>query len=68
MRKRTRFRCVICGKITAGRLGRAGRHTGDGSARFPRKHNGADGRPCPGNVFDADWIDVDVAPAQEQQP
>ncbi len=65
--KRTRFRCVICGKVTAGRLGRVGRHVGDGSARFPRRHKGADGQPCPGNVYDAEWIDVlaRAAPAQE---
>ena len=55
----TRFRCVTCGKLTAGRMPRVhGRHQGDTSARYPRRHNGADGKPCAGNVFHAEWVDV----------
>ena len=48
--------CVVCGKVTkGGRLPREGRHTGDGSERFPRRHKGADGRACPGNIEFGIW-------------
>lgn len=72
----TRFRCVHCGKLTAGRLPRAfvtsptGRVTysrhdvGDGSERYPRWHK-LDGKPCPGNRELAEWVDV---PAPKQRP
>jgi len=52
--KRTRFKCVKCGKITAGRIPRRG----DGTVRFPRKHK-VDGKPCPGNMVEAEWVDVE---------
>ena len=55
----TRFRCAVCGKLTAGRLPRDGRHTGDGTFWFPRRHDGADGRPCPGNIKEAELVDVE---------
>lgn len=58
----TRFRCVVCGKLTAGRIGRATDppyERGDTSHRFPRRHNGKDGKDCPGNVESAQWVDVD---------
>ena len=55
----TRFKCIICGKVTTGRMPREnGRRHGDGSERFPRRHNGTDGKPCPGNVLEAEWIDT----------
>ena len=54
----TRFRCVVCGKLTAGRLPRTGREQGDTTARFPRRHQ-CNGEPCPGNVRHAEWVDVD---------
>lgn len=50
------FRCVVCGKLTAGRLPRTGRHTGDGTYHYPRRHKGKDGKPCPGNIKEAEWI------------
>jgi hypothetical protein len=56
----TRFKCVVCGKLTAGRMPREGRLVGDTSARFPRRHKGPDGKPCPGNIEDAEWVDVEV--------
>lgn len=52
----TRFRCVVCGKLTAGRIPRAGRHAGDTTARFPRRHKGPDGKPCGGNILEAEWV------------
>lgn len=56
-KKKTRFKCVICGKLTAGRISRDGRLEGDASARFPRRHKHK-GEPCEGNVLEAEWIDV----------
>ncbi len=52
----TRYKCVVCGKLTAGR--QTGKHS-DRSERFPRRHNGPDGEPCPGNIEFAEWIDVE---------
>jgi len=51
-KKVTRFKCVVCGKLTAGRIsrGRYDEGIGDGSARFPRRHKGKDGKPCVGNI------------------
>ena len=58
--RRTVFVCASCGKETAGRLPRAnGRTLGDGTVRYPRRHKGPDGRPCPGNILEAAWRDVD---------
>lgn len=57
---KTRFMCAECGKLTAGRLPREGRHRpGDGTARFPRRHKDKSGKACPGNTVEAEWIDVD---------
>lgn len=62
----TKFRCVVCGKLTAGRLPRAGRHNvGDTTAMFPRRHNGDDGLPCPGNIELAEWVDVKLIELSE---
>jgi hypothetical protein len=47
----TRFRCVVCGKITAGRMPRRG----DTTVRFPRRHR-VNGVRCPGNIQEADWV------------
>ncbi len=52
----TRFKCVICGKISSGRL--TGRYS-DRTERYPRRHKGADGNPCPGNIEYAEWVDVE---------
>jgi hypothetical protein len=52
----TKFKCVVCGKITAGRIPRATRHdVGDGSVRFPRFHL-INGSPCAGNYKLAEWV------------
>ena len=51
-----RFKCVICGKITAGR--RTGRWADD-SERYPRRHKGPDGKSCEGNYEFAEWVEVD---------
>ncbi|UTC28763.1 hypothetical protein MARCHEWKA_02510 [Brevundimonas phage vB_BpoS-Marchewka] len=50
--------CVVCGKQTAnGRLPRLGRHKGDGSERFPRRHRGRDGEICPGVFEFGSWLE-----------
>ncbi len=54
----TRFRCVACGKLTAGRISREGRDRGDKTARFPRHHASDQGDPCPGIYTEAEWVDV----------
>ncbi len=72
----TRFQCQICGKLTAGRLPRAGSdiwdevfhkyrrvetwHVNDGTMRYPRRHKGVDGKPCPGNMLEAEWTDIEI--------
>lgn len=62
MSHRLRVRCVVCGKVSGGRLPRLpwGRHgtgrVGDGTFRFPRRHKGPDGQPCPGNIEEAEWL------------
>jgi hypothetical protein len=54
-----KFRCIICGKLTAGRKPRAAWTKGDGTARFPRRHKikGTD-KPCPGNIIEATWVEI----------
>lgn len=54
----TRFRCPVCLRLTAGRIPRERGASGDKSFRFPRRHHDANGQPCPGNVQEAEWIDV----------
>ena len=54
----TKIKCVVCGKITSGRLPRKGRHEGDTTARFPRRHK-YNGKACPGNIIEAEWIEVE---------
>lgn len=56
---RTRFRCSVCGKLTAGRMPKKG----DTSARFPRRHYEQNGRLCPGVFRDAEWVDVETPSA-----
>lgn len=55
--RETKFKCVICGKLTAGRWPREGGIKGDGSARWPRKHR-IDNKICEGNYYEAEWVDV----------
>lgn len=64
----TRFRCAVCGKLTAGR--KTGRGT-DGTARYARKHDAIrdttydetgfkdqrEGEPCIGSVVEAEWVE-----------
>jgi hypothetical protein len=58
-RNLTRFKCVVCGKITAGRMPRDGHGSpGDGTFLYPRRHKGKDGNPCAGNIEEAEWVDV----------
>lgn len=63
MQTQTRFRCVVCGKLTAGRMPRIhSRHRGDTTGRFPRRHNAENGKPCAGNVREAEWIEPEQRP------
>ena len=55
--RRTMFKCVVCGKLTAGRISREGSISGDMSHRFPRRHK-VGGKDCLGNIEDAEWVDV----------
>lgn len=60
--RKTAFRCVECGKITAGRLPvnpNNHRERGDGTFRFPRRHL-VNGQLCPGVLLEAEWVDVEV--------
>jgi hypothetical protein len=56
MKRKTWFKCVVCGKITSGRVPRKG----DGSFRFPRRHNSEDRKPCVGNIEEAEWVDLPI--------
>lgn len=57
---KTRFMCPECGKLTAGRMPRDSHGSpGDGTLRFPRRHKDKSGNACPGNIAEAEWIDVD---------
>jgi hypothetical protein len=60
----TRFRCRVCGKLTAGRMPREGRASGDTSERWPRRHAVA-GRVCEGVYHLAEWVDVPAEDARE---
>jgi hypothetical protein len=55
--RRTMFKCVVCGKLTAGRIGREVSMSGDMSHRFPRRHK-VGGQDCLGNIEEAEWVDV----------
>lgn len=60
---RERYRCVVCGAVTAGRRPVHPHHhreRGDGTLYFPRRHHGPDGEPCVGNTEYAAIIDVIV--------
>lgn len=55
---KTRYKCVECGKLTAGRLPvnpHNHRERGDGTARFPKKHK-VNGKLCLGVFKEAEWI------------
>lgn len=55
-----RFRCVVCGKETAGRIPvnpHNHRERGDGTLRYPRKHAN-NGEVCRGCYIEADWVQV----------
>jgi len=56
---KTKFKCAVCGKLTAGRIGGTGRggYRGDTSHRFPRRHK-VNGKDCPGNIEEAEWVDI----------
>lgn len=52
----TKFKCVICGKITAGR-----QPWGGSTIIYPRRHK-VGGKPCSGNIIEAEMIDVEQKP------
>ena len=52
-----RFRCVVCGKLTAGRRPRAvWREEPDGTLIYARKHRTANGEVCEGSYKEAEWV------------
>ncbi len=53
MKTTTKFKCVVCGNVSSGRMPRRGDSTG----RFPRRHK-IDGKLCPGNFRLALWVDI----------
>ena len=53
----TRFRCIMCGHLSAGRI--RGRGRGDGSFRYPRRHL-VDGSVCAGMLREAEWVEVEI--------
>ena len=56
--RETRFECVKCGRLTAGRVPHGSWHPADGSLRYPRRHK-SEGALCPGNLLEARWVDVE---------
>jgi len=54
---KTRFKCVICGKLTAGRISQSEGFRGDGSHRYPRKSY-VNGKIYPDVIEDAEWVDT----------
>lgn len=59
--KVTRFRCVVCEKLTAGRMPRHDNGAAaDTTARYPRKHLDEHGRDCRGAWMLAEWVDVEI--------
>lgn len=64
----TRFKCVVCGKLSAGRMPRINsRNEGDTTARWPRWH-AVNGKVCDGNFKEAEWVDVPVKPNVKALP
>ena len=60
MSGQTRFKCAVCGKLTAGKIPLpAGGYHADKSERWPRMHRLAEGKPCPGVYVFAEWVDVE---------
>jgi len=58
-----RYRCRVCGKITAGRLPvnpHNHRERGDGTFHFPRLHKGSDGQICDGCYEEADCVEAEA--------
>ena len=62
----TRYKCVRCGKLTAGRKPKGG----DGTFIYPRIHRlpsvvntGKRGVLCPGNWEEAEWVEARTATA-----
>lgn len=51
-----KVQCAVCGKVTAGRLPRIGKHKGDGTFFYPRRHK-VNGKDCPGNIQEGIMID-----------
>lgn len=43
------YACSVCGKLSLGYIPKRGFDSADPAKRLPKKHQGKDGRPCPGN-------------------
>ena len=61
-----RFKCTVCGKVTAGRLPKQGHYKGNGTFWYPRRHS-VGGNPCEGNILEADWVDNFIENAQPKE-
>lgn len=58
----TRFRCVVCGMLSAGKKPvnyYRHREVGDGTFRYPRWHKDPAGNVCMGNFKEAEWVEID---------
>lgn len=56
-KKVTRFKCQHCGCLTTGRLPHK---YSDGAFRYPRRHRLDNGKGCPGNIIEAEWVTVEI--------
>lgn len=56
----TRYKCIVCGKLTAGRIPVSltnHREKGDLTFIYPRRHKGKDNELCPGSLQEAEWVE-----------
>ena len=49
------YQCPVCGKVSDGRRPKGG----DLTLIYPRRHD-FNGRPCPGNIQSANWLEVEA--------
>lgn len=56
----TKYKCVVCGKITAGRIPVSltnHREKGDLTFRYPRRHK-VKNELCSGSLQEAEWVET----------
>jgi len=61
-------KCPICGKVTGGRLPRAGGHKGNGTWWFPTRHkqNKTDKKYCEGIFMEGEIVNCKSADVNEE--